>query len=46
MMSVFGEDECDGGGGGGGVTWVWENKSLCGGGNMRSPTEMLNSFTD
>lgn len=31
---------------GGGVTWVWENKSLCGGGNMRSPTEMLNSFTD
>lgn len=30
----------------GGVTWVWENKSLCGGGNMRSPTEMLNSFTD
>lgn len=45
MTSVFGEDECVGGGGldeSGGE----EEKSMCGGGNMRSPTEMLNSITD
>lgn len=50
MMSVFGEDECVSGGGGreGGVdeSGRGEEKSMCGGGNTRSPTEMLNSITD
>lgn len=45
MMSVFGEDDCVGGGGldesGRG-----KEKSMCGGGNTGSPTEMLNSVTD
>ena len=31
-----------------GVGWVWRRgrRSMCGGGNTRSPTEMLNSITD
>lgn len=45
MMSVFGEDDCVGSGGldesGRG-----KERSMCGGGSTRSPTEMLNSVAD
>jgi len=30
----------------GGGRWVWEEKSLCGGSNNRSPTEMLSSIAN
>lgn len=45
MMSVFGEDECVGLVGGLDESSKGKEECMCGGGNTRSPTEMLNSIT-